>query len=135
MNYQKLSRIKDIAVECIVWVCVFGLAFLLMALTSGCKHATQQKTLASIQLTADAAMKQWGKYVAKEQRRADSLPDGERETAHVALLVKRLKVDDARSKFSRAWTAAWKSASYKTTAEAPADIIAALTKLQTLTAQ
>ena len=95
MNYQKLSRIKDIAVECIVWVCVFGLAFLLMALTSGCKHATQQKTLASIQLTADAAMKQWGKYVAKEQRRADALPDGERETAHVALLVKRLKVDDA----------------------------------------
>ena len=130
MNYNKLSRIKDITVECIVWSFVVGIAFLLMALTSGCKHTTQQKTLASIQITADAAIKQWGKYVVKEQRRCDALPDVERVFGHAALLNRRLAVDDARSKFSQAWAIAWQASAYNKTAAPPAGVTDLLNQLQ-----
>ena len=59
---------------------------LLIAACTGCQTpvAKSQKTLASIQLTADAAMTLWGSYVAKEQKRCDDLPDGQRELAHAA---------------------------------------------------
>lgn len=106
---------------------------LLTLFLSGCAStkANSQKTLAGIQYAADAAMKLWGSYVAKEQKRADALPDGQRQIAHARLLEKRLAVDDARRKFSAAWAIAFTAASYDTERPAAGQVIALLTDLET----
>jgi hypothetical protein len=99
---------------------------------SGCAsgRATSQKTLAGIQYAKDAALKTWGAYVAREQRRADALPEGARQAAHAKLLDRRLAVDDALRKFSAAWLAAWHAANYSQDAPATAPLIQSLTDLK-----
>lgn len=92
--------------------------------------ANSQKTLAGIQYAKDAAMKTWGAYVAREQRRADALPEGDRQAAHAKLLERRLSVDDALRKFSAAWLAAWHAANYSQDAPATAPLIQSLTDLK-----
>ena len=103
------------------WICedwiaplLLALLFFLSCLGSGCGSgkANSQKTLAGIQYAKDAAMKTWGAYVAREQKRADALPEGERQAAHATLLERRLAVDDALSKFSAAWQTAFALARY-----------------------
>jgi hypothetical protein len=100
---------------------------------AGCAStkANSQKTLAGIQYGADAAMKLWGSYVAKEQKRADALPDGQREAAHAKLLERRLQVDDARRKFSAAWATAFAAARYDTQQPAAGQVLSLLTNLET----
>lgn len=99
------------------------------ACTSG--KATSQKTLAGIQYAKDAAMKTWGAYVAKEQRRADALPEGQRQAAHAKLLERRLAVDDAVRKFSAAWAVAFAAARYDNAQPATGQVLALLTELET----
>ncbi len=107
--------------------------WLLGCMATGCAStkANSQKTLAGIQYGADAAMKLWGAYVAKEQKRADALPDGQREAAHAKLLERRLEVDDARRKFSAAWATAFAAARYDTQQPAAGQVLALLTDLET----
>jgi hypothetical protein len=107
--------------------------WLLGCMATGCASgkANSQKTLAGIQYGADAAMKLWGAYVAKEQKRADALPDGQREAAHAKLLERRLQVDDARRKFSAAWATAFAAARYDTQQPAAGQVLALLTDLET----
>ena len=75
-------------------------------------------------------MKVWGGYVAREQRRADALPDGERQAAHARLLERRLQVDDARRKFSAAWATAFAAANYDTALPAAGQVLELLTSLE-----
>jgi len=91
-----------------------ALLFALGCLGGGCASAkaNSQKTLAGIQYAKDAAMKTWGAYVACEQKRADALPEGERQAAHARLLERRLAVDDALTKFSASWKTAFALARY-----------------------
>jgi hypothetical protein len=100
---------------------------------AGCAStkANSQKTLAGIQYGADAAMKLWAGYVVREQKRADALPDGQREAAHAKLLERRLQVDDARRKFSAAWATAFAAARYDTQQPAAGQVLALLTDLET----
>lgn len=107
--------------------------WLLGCMATGCAStkANSQKTLAGIQYGADAAMKLWGSYVAKEQKRADALPDGQRQAAHALLLERRLKVDDARRKFSAAWATAFAAARYDTQQPAAGQVLTLLTNLET----
>jgi len=107
--------------------------WLLGCMATGCAStkANSQKTLAGIQYGADAAMKLWGAYVAKEQKRADALPDGQREAAHAKLLERRLQVDDARRKFSAAWATAFAAARYDTQQPAAGQVLSLLTDLET----
>jgi hypothetical protein len=107
--------------------------WLLGCMATGCAStkANSQKTLAGIQYGADAAMKLWGSYVAKEQKRADALPDGQREAAHAKLLERRLQVDDARRKFSAAWATAFAAARYDTQQPAAGQVLSLLTDLET----
>jgi hypothetical protein len=107
--------------------------WLLGCMATGCASgkANSQKTLAGIQYGADAAMKLWGAYVAKEQKRADALPDGQREAAHAKLLERRLQVDDARRKFSAAWATAFAAARYDTQQTAAGQVLSLLTNLET----
>ena len=128
------SRLRDFFED---WAAPFAFltALLLLAislLTAGCASgkANSQKTLAGIQYAKDAAMKTWGAYVAKEQRRADALPDGQRQAAHAKLLERRLSVDDALRKFSATWLAAWHAANYSQDAPATAPLIQSLTDLK-----
>lgn len=109
------------------------LLWLIGCLGAGCASgkATSQKTLAGIQYGADAAMKVWGGYVAREQRRADALPDGQRQAAHARLLERRLAVDDARRKFSAAWATAFAAARYDNAQPATGQVLALLTELET----
>jgi len=107
--------------------------WLLGCMATGCAStkANSQKTLAGIQYGADAAMKLWGAYVAKEQKRADAMPDGQREAAHAKLLERRLQVDDARRKFSAAWATAFAAARYDTQQPAAGQVLTLLTNLET----
>jgi hypothetical protein len=107
--------------------------WLLGCMATGCASgkANSQKTLAGIQYGADAAMKIWASYVAKEQKRADALPDGQREAAHAKLLERRLQVDDARRKFSAAWATAFAAARYDTQQPAAGQVLSLLTNLET----
>jgi hypothetical protein len=100
---------------------------------AGCAStkANSQKTLAGIQYGADAAMKLWAGYVVREQKRADALPDGQREAAHAKLLERRLQVDDARRKFSAAWATAFAAARYDTQQQAAGQVLSLLTNLET----
>jgi hypothetical protein len=100
---------------------------------AGCAStkANSQKTLAGIQYGADAAMKLWAGYVVREQKRADALPDGQREAAHAKLLERRLQVDDARRKFSAAWATAFAAARYDTQQPAAGQVLSLLTNLET----
>jgi len=106
---------------------------ILAAGTAGCSgtKANSQKTLAGIQYGADAAMKIWAGYVVREQKRADALPDGQREAAHARLLERRLQVDDARRKFSAAWSTAFAAARYDSTQPAAGQVLSLLTNLET----
>jgi hypothetical protein len=92
--------------------------------------AKSQKTLAGIQYAKDAAMNVWGAYVAREQKRADALPDGQREAAHAKLLTRRLQVDDARQRFKVAWEIAFAAARYDSQQPAVGDVIKLLTELE-----
>ena len=118
------------------WLAPLLLGFLLWfigCLGAGCAStkANSQKTLAGIQYGADAAMKLWGSYVAKEQRRADALPDGQRQAAHARLLERRLQVDDARRKFSAAWATAFAAARYDSAQPAVGQVLGLLSDLET----
>jgi hypothetical protein len=117
---------------------IASLTILCLALfTSGCKstRATNQKTLAAIQYSADAAMKLWGGHVAREQRRLDSLPEADRVSGYALLLERRLKVDDARTKFSTAWAMAWRSANFKVDQPPTPQAISLLSDLERLVNQ
>jgi hypothetical protein len=106
---------------------------ILAAGTAGCAStkANSQKTLAGIQYAKDAALKGWGAYVAKEQKRADAMPDGQREAAHAKLLERRLAVDDAVRKFQAAWATAFAAARYDTQQPAAGQVLSLLTNLET----
>ena len=113
---------------------ILGLTLWLIAsLGAGCASgkANSQKTLAGIQYAKDAALKTWGAYVAREQRRADALPDVQREAAHARLLERRLQVDDAVRKFSATWATAFAAARYDTAQPATGQVIILLTELET----
>jgi hypothetical protein len=107
--------------------------WLLGCMATGCAStkANSQKTLAGIQYGADAAMKIWAGYVVREQKRADALPDGQREAAHAKLLERRLQVDDARRKFSAAWATAFAAARYDTQQPAAGQVLSLLLDLET----
>ena len=127
------TRLRNFAED---WLAPLMLGFLLWfigCLGAGCasSKANIQKTLAGIQYGADAAMKLWGGYVAKEQKRADALPDGQRQAAHAKLLERRLQVDDARRKFSAAWATAFAAAQYDTQQPAAGQVLALLADLET----
>lgn len=109
-----------------------GVLVALVCMSTGCAStkANSQKTLAGIQYAADATMKLWGGYVAREQRRADALPDGERQAAHARLLERRLQVDEARRKFSAAWATAFAAANYDTARPAAGQVLELLTSLE-----
>lgn len=127
------------------WICEDWIAPLLLGLIlfglgclgSGCAStkANSQKTLAGIQYAKDAAMKTWGAYVAREQKRADALPDGERQAAHAKLLERRLAVDDALRKFQAAWKIAFVAANYDDAKVPTADVFREFATLETLTAK
>ena len=105
---------------------------LLLATLCGCQSgkANAQKTLAGIQYAADATMKLWGGYVAREQRRCDLLPEAERIAGHASLLDRRLEVDDTRREFSAAWALAFSAARYDRSKPASEQVVALLTQLQ-----
>jgi acyl-CoA synthetase (AMP-forming)/AMP-acid ligase II len=129
MNTRRQLTIED-------WLGPLLLALLISflgCLASGCvsAKANSQKTLAGIQYAKDAAMKTWGAYVAREQRRADALPEGDRQQAHAQLLQRRRAVDDALTKFSAAWQAAFTAAQYDTAQPPTAQSVALLADLQT----
>lgn len=109
-----------------------ALFFALGCLGAGCASAkaNSQKTLAGIQYAKDAAMKTWGAYVAREQKRADALPAGERQAAHAKLLERRLAVDDALSKFSAAWQTAFALARYDERQPPTAQVVELLGNLE-----
>lgn len=126
------TRLRNFAED---WIAPLMLGFLLWfigCLGAGCAStkANSQKTLAGIQYAKDAALKTWGAYVAKEQKRADALPDGQRQAAHAKLLERRLAVDDAVRKFSASWLAAWHAANYSQDAPATSSLIQSLTDLK-----
>jgi hypothetical protein len=117
-----------------IYPLILGLLLCLIGcMGGGCMSgkATSQKTLAGIQYAKDAAMNTWGAYVAKEQKRADDLPDGQREAAHAKLLERRLAVDEAVTKFQTAWKLAFAAANYDNEQPAAAPVIALLTDLET----
>lgn len=114
----------------IFWaVLMLSLGHMIGGCASG--KATSQKTLAGIQYAKDAALKTWGAYVAKEQKRADALPDGQRQSAHAKLLERRLAVDDALRKFSASWSVAFAAARYDNAQPATGQVIALLSDLET----
>lgn len=118
------------------WICplIIGLLLCLIGcMSGGCQSgkATSQKTLAGIQYAKDAALKTWGAYVAKEQKRADAMPEGQRQAAHARLLERRLAVDDAVRKFSGAWAVAFAAARYDNAQPATGQVIALLSDLET----
>lgn len=123
------------------WICedwlgpllLAALLFVLGCLGAGCASAkaNSQKTLAGIQYAKDAAMKTWAAYVAREQKRADALPEGERQAAHARLLERRLAVDDALTKFSASWQTAFALARYDNQQPATAQVIGLLADLET----
>jgi hypothetical protein len=127
------NRLRNLTEDWIAPLMLGLLLWIIGCLGAGCSSgkANSQKTLAGIQYGADAAMKIWGSYVAKEQRRADALPDGQRESAHARLLERRLQVDDARRKFSAAWSAAFAAARYDSTQPAAGQVLSLLTNLET----
>jgi hypothetical protein len=109
---------------------------LCLGMTLGCSgcasgKARSQKTLAAIQYAADAAMKTWGSYVAREQRRCDALPEADRIAGHAQLLERRLSVDDARRKFSAAWAVAFTAANYDRNGPSTPQAVALLAELET----
>lgn len=108
------TRLQRLVEEWIAPLLFVALLFTLGCLGGGCASgkANSQKTLAGIQYAKDAAMKTWGAYVAREQKRADALPEGERQAAHARLLERRLAVDDALSKFAAGWQTAFALARY-----------------------
>ncbi len=127
------ARLRNFAED---WIAPLVLGLLLWGigcLGAGCASgkANSQKTLAGIQYGADAAMKIWAGYVVREQKRADALPDGQREAAHAKLLERRLQVDDARRKFSASWATAFAAARYDTQQPAAGQVLALLTDLET----
>ena len=129
------NRLRDIIED---WLspAAFLLAIILLIIAAGSAGCTSgkansQKTLAGIQYAKDAALKTWGAYVAKEQRRADALPDGQRQAAHAKLLERRLAVDDAVRKFSATWATAFAAARYDTTQPAAGQVLALLADLET----
>lgn len=127
------TRLRNLTEDWFAPIAVGLLLWLIGCLATGCAStkANSQKTLAGIQYGADAAMKLWGAYVTKEQKRADALPDGQREAAHAKLLERRLQVDDARRKFSAAWATAFAAARYDTQQPAAGQVLALLTDLET----
>jgi hypothetical protein len=117
---------------------IASLTILCLALfTAGCKstRANNQKTLAAIQYSADAAMKLWGGYVTREQRRLDSLPEADRIAGHARLLERRLAVDDTRRKFSAAWAVAFTAANYDRNGPSTPPALALLAELESAIAQ
>lgn len=127
------TRIADLIDD---WIAPLALGLLLCligCLGAGCASgkATSQKTLAGIQYAKDAALKTWGAYVAREQRRADALPEGDRQAAHAKLLERRLAVDDAVTKFQASWKLAFAAANYDTKQPAAGPVIVLLTDLET----
>ena len=104
---------------------------------TGCasSKAGAQKTLAGIQYAADAAMKTWGGYVAREQRRCDALPEADRIAGHARLLERRLAVDDTRRKFSAAWAVAFTAANYDRHGPSTPQALALLAELESAIAQ
>ncbi len=113
------------------------LLLIIAAGSAGCASgkATSQKTLAGIQYAKDAALKTWGAYVAREQRRADALPEGERQAAHAKLLDRRLAVDDAVRKFQAAWKVAFVAANYDDAKVPTSDVFREFANLETMTAK
>lgn len=129
MNTRLRDFLEDWAAPCIYIATLFVVLFLQFGCASG--KANSQKTLAGIQYAKDAAMKTWGAYVAREQKRADALPEGERQAAHAKLLERRLAVDDALSKFAAAWQTAFALARYDNQQPATAQVIGLLADLET----
>lgn len=129
MNTKLRDFVEDWAAPCIYIATLFVVLFLQFGCASG--KANSQKTLAGIQYAKDAALKTWGAYVAKEQRRADALPEGQRQAAHAKLLDRRLAVDDAVRKFSATWATAFAAARYDTTQPAAGQVLALLADLET----
>lgn len=127
------TRLRNFTEDWFAPIIVGLLLWLIGCMATGCASgkANTQKTLAGIQYGADAAMTLWGSYVAKEQKRADALPDGQREAAHAKLLERRLQVDDARRKFSAAWATAFAAARYDTQQPAAGQVLTLLTNLET----
>ena len=127
------TRLRNLTEDWFAPIAVGLLLWLLGCMATGCAStkANSQKTLAGIQYGADAAMKIWAGYVVREQKRADALPDGQREAAHAKLLERRLQVDDARRKFSAAWATAFAAARYDTQQPAAGQVLALLTDLET----
>jgi hypothetical protein len=127
------TRLRNLTEDWFAPIAVGLLLWLIGCLATGCAStkANSQKTLAGIQYAKDAALKGWGAYVAKEQKRADALPDGQREAAHAKLLERRLEVDDAVRKFSAAWATAFATARYDTQQPAAGQVLSLLTNLET----
>lgn len=127
------TRFRQFREDWIDPIAVVLLLWLIGCLGGGCTSgkATSQKTLAGIQYAKDAALKTWGAYVAKEQRRVDALPEGQRQAAHAKLLERRLAVDDAVRKFSAAWAVAFAAARYDNAQPATGQVIALLSDLET----
>lgn len=131
------DRLRWICEDWIAPLFISALLFAIGCLGAGCTSgkATSQKTLAGIQYAKDAALKTWGAYVAKEQKRADALPEGERQAAHAKLLERRLAVDDALQKFQAAWKVAFVAANYDNAKVPTADVFREFANLETLTAK
>lgn len=129
MTTKLRDFVEDWAAPCIYIATLFVVLFLQFGCASG--KANSQKTLAGIQYAKDAALKTWGAYVAKEQRRADALPEGQRQAAHAKLLDRRLAVDEAVRKFSATWATAFAAARYDTTQPAAGQVLALLADLET----
>lgn len=129
----RLERAVSIIEDWFAPLAVGLLLCLIGYMGGGCKSgkATSQKTLAGIQYAKDAAMKTWGAYVAREQKRAEALPEGERQAALAQLLERRLAVDDGLRKFSATWATAFAAANYDTVQPATGQVLALLTDLQT----
>lgn len=127
-----MKQLRSIFEDWLAPILLGVLLFVVGCLGAGCAstRANSQKTLAGIQYAADATMKVWGGYVAREQRRADALPDGERQAAHARLLERRLQVDEARRKFSAAWATAFAAANYDTARPAAGQVLELLTSLE-----
>ena len=131
------TKLRNLFEDWIAPLAVGLLLWFIGCLGAGCAStkANSQKTLAGIQYGADAAMKIWAGYVVREQKRADALPDGQREAAHAKLLERRLQVDDARRKFSAVWKIAFVAANYDDGKFPTADVFREFTNLETLTAR
>ena len=131
------TKLRNLFEDWIAPLAVGLLLCLIGCMAGGCASgkANSQKTLAGIQYGADAAMKIWAGYVVREQKRADALPDGQREAAHAKLLERRLQVDDARRKFSAVWKIAFVAANYDDGKFPTADVFREFANLETLTAR